>query len=157
MPLKKLKEFLNSNNIKYISISHSSAFTAQEIAASAHIPGKELAKTVIIKIDGKMAMAVLPASYKVDFGILKEVIGTANIRLAEEFEFVDKFPGCEPGAMPPFGNLYGMDVYVAKSLSDDEEIAFNAGTHTELIKLSYKDFERLVKPKVIEFSYQTML
>ncbi|OGU76208.1 MAG: deacylase [Ignavibacteria bacterium RBG_16_34_14] len=157
MPAKKLKEFLDNNKIKYVAITHSSAYTAQEIAATAHIPGKELAKTVILKIDGKMIMAVLPASYKIDFELLKEATGTSNIRLADEHEFVDKFPECEPGAMPPFGNLYGVDVYVAKSLSEDEEIAFNAGTHTELIKLSYKDFERLVKPKIIEFSYQTML
>ena len=157
MPVKKLKEFLDNNKIKYVAITHSSAYTAQEIAATAHIPGKELAKTVILKVDGKMIMAVLPASYKVDFELLKEATGTSNIRLADEHEFVDKFPECEPGAMPPFGNLYGVDVYVAKSLSEDEEIAFNAGTHTELIKLSYKDFERLVKPKIIEFSYQTML
>jgi len=157
MPAKKLKEFLDNNKIKYVSITHSSAYTAQEIAASAHIPGKELAKTVILKIDGKMVMAVLPASYKVDFDLLKEAAGVSSIRLADEHEFVDKFPGCEPGAMPPFGNLYGIDVYAAKSLSEDEEIAFNAGTHTELIKMDYKDFERLVKPKIIEFSYQTML
>jgi Ala-tRNA(Pro) deacylase len=157
MPVQKLKEYLNSNNIKYISITHSSAFTAQEIAASAHIPGKELAKTVILKLDGKMIMTVLPASNKVDFSLLKEATGASKIRLAEEYEFIDKFPGCDPGAMPPFGNLYGIDVYVAKSLTEDDEIAFNAGTHTELIKLSYKDFERLVKPKVLEFSFQTML
>jgi Ala-tRNA(Pro) deacylase len=157
MPAKKLKEFLDNNKIKYVAITHSSAYTAQEIAASAHIPGKELAKTVILKVDGKMIMAVLPASYKVDFNLLKEATGASNIRLADEHEFVDKFPGCEPGAMPPFGNLYGVDVYAAKSLSEDEEIAFNAGTHTELIKLDYKDFERLVKPKIIDFSYQTML
>lgn len=157
MPAKKLKEFLDDNKIKYVSITHSSAYTAQEIAASAHIPGKELAKTVILKVDGKMIMAVLPASYKVDFDIFKEVTGTSSVRLADEHEFVDKFPGCEPGAMPPFGNLYGIDVYVAKSLSEDEEIAFNAGNHTELIRMAYKDFERLIKPNIVEFSYQTML
>lgn len=157
MPAKRLREFLDTNKIKYVSITHSSAYTAQEIAASAHIPGKELAKTVILKIDGKIIMAVLPASYKVDFELLKEATGASNIRLADEHEFVDKFPGCEPGAMPPFGNLYGIDIYVAKSLTEDEEIAFNAGTHTELIKMSYKDFEKLVNPKIIEFSYQTML
>lgn len=157
MPAKKLKEFLDDNKIKYAAITHSSAFTAQEIAASAHIPGKELAKAVMLKMDGKMVMAVLPASYKVDFDLLKEATGASNVRLADEHEFVDKFPGCEPGAMPPFGNLYDIDVYVTKSLTEDEEIAFNAGTHTELIKMDYKDFESLVKPKIIEFSYQTML
>ncbi len=157
MPVKKLKMFLDKNNIKYISITHSSAFTAQEIAASAHIPGKEIAKTVIVKIDGKMAMAVIPASYKADLDLLKDMLGVENIRLASEYEFVDKFPGCEIGAMPPFGNLFDMNVYAAGSLAEDEEIAFNAGTHTELIKMSYKDFEKLVHPKVFEFSYLSRL
>jgi Ala-tRNA(Pro) deacylase len=152
MPSKKLKSFLDENKVKYISIQHSSAYTAQEIAAIAHIPGKDLAKTVIIKIDGKMAMAVLPASYKVSFDNLKDTLGVKEVRLAYEQEFMDKFPDCEVGAMPPFGNLYGMDVYLAESLSEDEEIAFNACSHTELIKMSFIDFERLVKPKRIKFS-----
>ncbi len=157
MPVKKLKKFLDDHNIKYISISHSSAYTSQEIAAAAHIPGKEIAKTVIIKIDGKMAMAVIPGSYKADLNLLKEMLGVDNVRLASEYEFADKFPGCEIGAMPPFGNLFDMDVYAAGSLAEDEEIAFNAGSHTELIKLAYKDFERLVQPKIIEFSYLSKL
>jgi Ala-tRNA(Pro) deacylase len=152
MPSKKLKSFLDENNIKYISIKHSSAYTAQEIAALAHIPGKELAKTVIIKINGKMAMAVLPASYKVSFEQLKEALGMQEVRLAYEQEFLDKFPDCDVGAMPPFGNLYGMEVFVAESLAEDEEIAFNACNHTELIKMKFGDFERLVKPKRIKFS-----
>ncbi len=157
MPMQKLKDYLDINNIKYVTISHSSAFTAQEIAASAHIPGKELAKTVLIKIDGKMAMAVLPASDKVDFDLLKEFTGAENIRLAYEQEFMDKFPDCEVGAMPPFGNIYGIEVFVAKSLTEDEEIAFNACSHSQLIKMRYKDFEKLVKPKILDFSFQSML
>ena len=152
MPVRKLKEFLDNQNIKYVTISHSAAYTAQQIAASAHIPGKELAKTVMVKIDGKMAMAVLPASYNVDFDLFKKVAGTSKVELATEKEFKDMFPGCDVGAMPPFGNLYGMDVFVAESLAEDEEIAFNAGSHAELIRLAYKDFERLVKPKVGRFS-----
>lgn len=152
MPLTKIKEFLDEHNIKYTIIKHSSAYTAQEIAASAHISGKELAKTVMIKFDGKMAMAVLPASYKISFDDLKEVLGVEKVRLAYEQEFMDKFPDCEVGAMPPFGNLYDLEVYVAESLADDEEIAFNACSHTELIKMKYKDFEELVKPKRMKFS-----
>jgi len=152
MPSKKLKSFLDENKIKYVSIQHSSAYTAQEIAAIAHIPGKDLAKTVIIKIDGKMAMAVLPASFKVSFDNLKNTLGVKEARLAYEQEFIDKFPDCEVGAMPPFGNIYGMEVYVAESLAEDEEIAFNACSHTELIKMSFSDFEKLVKPKRIKFS-----
>lgn len=157
MPSKKLKEFLDQNKIKYVTIKHSVAFTSQEIAASAHIKGKDLAKTVLIKINGRMAMCVLPASYKVDFDLLKKAVENDNVRLANEMEFKDKFPECEVGAMPPFGNLYNMDVYLAQSLLDDEEIAFNAGTHTELIQMSLKDFLDLVKPKVIRFSFPTKL
>jgi len=152
MPVKKLREFLDSRDIKYVTISHSPAYTAQGIAASARIPGKELAKTVMIKVDGRMAMAVLPASYRIEFGLLKEAAGAGKVELAGEQEFKDMFPECDVGAMPPFGNLYGMDVFVAESLAEDEEIAFNAGSHTELIRLSYRDFEDLVNPKVVRFS-----
>ena len=152
MPVRKLKEFLDGNKIRYVAIAHSQAFTSQEIAASAHIPGKELAKTVMIKVDGKMAMAVIPASHKVDFGLLKGVTGGQKVELANEEEFRYKFPECEIGAMPPFGNLYGMEMFVAEGLAEDETIAFNAGSHTELIKLPYSDFYRLVMPKVGKFS-----
>lgn len=152
MPVKKLKEFLDSNAIRYLRITHSPVYTAQEIAASAHIPGKELAKTVMVKLDGRMAMAVLPAAYKVDFKLLKEGSGVGKAELAGEEEFKDMFPECDVGAMPPFGNLYGMDVYVAETLAEDEKIAFNAGSHTEVIQLDYADFQRLVKPKVMRFS-----
>jgi len=153
MPVKKLKEFLDQNKIKYITITHSPAYTAQEIAAIAHIPGKQLAKTVMIKFDNEMGMAVLPANHKVDFDMLKEMIGAEFVLLATENEFKSMFPGCDPGAMPPFGNLYNMPVYVSEALTKDEEIAFNAGSHTELIKMSYKDFEKLVQPKIMEFSF----
>lgn len=155
MPVKKLKEYLDQNKIKYVTIKHSLAYTAQEIAATAHIKGKELAKTVLVKMDGKMAMIVCPASYKIDLSQIKNVTKTENVRLANEQEFKDKFPECDVGAMPPFGNLYNINVYVSESLTDDEEIAFNAGTHTELIKLSYQDFEKLVQPTKIRCSFQS--
>ena len=154
MPVKKLIQFLDENQVKYITIRHSSAFTTQEIAAKAHISGNKLAKTVIVKIQGKMAMAVLPASYIIDFDSLKRIFGTSNVVLATENEFKNRFPDCELGAMPPFGNLYDMEVYVAESLSEDKEIAFNAGSHVELIKLNYKDYERLVKPRIFKFSWK---
>ena len=152
MPVQKLKSFLDANSVRYVTMVHSRAFTAQEIAASAHVRGKDLAKSVIVKLDGKMAMAVLPASHHVDFEMLKHVTGATSVELASEREFRDKFPGCELGAMPPFGNLWGMDVYVAASLTEDEEIAFNAGSHTELLRLAYGDFDRLVRPRVLEFA-----
>jgi Ala-tRNA(Pro) deacylase len=138
--------------VKYVTIRHSPAYTAQEIAASAHIPGKQLAKTVIIKLDGTLAMAVLPASDKVDLERLKAAAGARTVALANEQDFQDRFPECEVGAMPPFGQLYGLDVWVAARLAEDEEIAFNAGDHTELIRMAYRDFDRLVQPKVGQFS-----
>ena len=152
MPAKKLKAFLDKNKVKYLSISHSPTYTAQEIAAAAHVPGKELAKTVIIRVDGKMAMAVLPATQKVDFKQLKGALGAKSVELATEKEFADSFPECEPGAMPPFGNLYGFDVYVAPELGEWKNMSFNAGSHTELVQLAYRDFERLVKPKILAFA-----
>ena len=152
MPVQKLKEFLDTQNIKYVTISHSKAYTAQGIAALTHISGKELAKTVIMKIDDALAMAVLPASYNVDLSLLKATAGAKTVALAGETEFKDQFPDCESGAMPPFGNLYGMPVLAEESLAKDKEVAFNAGTHSELIRLSWEDFVRLVKPRVLKFS-----
>lgn len=151
MPVQKLKEFLDSHKVKYVSIIHSTAYTAQEVAASAHVSGKVLAKPVMIKMDGKLVMAVLPASRHIDFDRLKAATGANVVELAMESEFKDQFPECEVGAMPPFGNLYGVDVLVSRDLTEDKEIAFNAGSHTELLKLGYDDYSRLVKPSVMEF------
>jgi Ala-tRNA(Pro) deacylase len=152
MPVKALKQFLDQEKVKYVSIIHSTAYTAQEVAASAHIPGKELAKTVIVQLDGQTAMAVLPANRKVVLQDLREVTGADQAKLVPEEQFKQKFPDCEIGAMPPFGNLYGMEVFVAASLANNQDIAFNAGCHTEVIRLAYKDFERLVRPKVVSFT-----
>jgi Ala-tRNA(Pro) deacylase len=138
--------------VKYVVISHSRAFTAQGIAAISHISSRELAKTVIVKLDGDLAMAVLPASYQVDLELLRRATGVSPAELATEHEFKRHFPDCETGAMPPFGNLYGIPVYVDETLTEDREIAFNAGSHYELIKMSYADFAHLVKPEVMDFS-----
>ena len=152
MPVKKLKAFLDKEKIKYVSIVHSPAYTAQEVAASAHITGKELAKTVIVQLDGEMAMAVLPANRKIILQDLREVTGADQVKFVPEDQFKKLFPDCETGAMPPFGNLYGMEVFMAASLTENEVIAFNAGSHTEVIKLAFKDFERLAHPNVLSFT-----
>ncbi len=149
MPLSKLRDFLDSHQIKYLVISHSVAYTAQGIAALAHIPGKELAKTVMVMIDGKLAMAVVPASFRVDLFKLKRYLGAETVELATENEFRDRFPDCETGSMPPFGNLYGMDVFVDEALAEDKEIAFNAGSHRELVRMGFGDFRNLVRPAII--------
>ena len=152
MSLMTLKQFLDSKQIKYIVISHSVAYTAQGIAALAHIPGKELAKTVIVKIDGALTMAVVPASRHVDLAMLKSAAAATSVELASENDFKARFPDCETGAMPPFGNLYQMPVIADESLARDKEIAFNAGTHRELVRLAWEDFERLVKPTIAKIA-----
>ncbi|HEM7022635.1 TPA: YbaK/EbsC family protein, partial [Legionella pneumophila] len=129
--------------------AHSPAYTAQEIAASAHVSGKQLAKTVIIKMDGRLAMVVLPASDHITFMKLKEAIGASDLELATESEFEGKFAECDVGAMPPFGNLYGLPVLVSTKLSGQDNILFNAGSHSELMQLSFGDFEKLVKPTLV--------
>jgi len=155
MPTRKLKEYLDRNAVKYVTIDHSPAFTAQEIAASAPVPGQALAKTVMLLIGDEMAMAVLPASYQVDMDRLQYATGARSVKLAGEADFIDRFPECEVGAMPPFGNLYGMEVYVDETLTEDDEIAFNAGTHSQLIRMAYADFERLVKPQTVNCAVST--
>ncbi|HED33262.1 MAG TPA: YbaK/EbsC family protein [Gammaproteobacteria bacterium] len=149
MPSSLLKKLLDDHDIKYVSISHSMAFTAVDVAKSAHVRSRDMAKTVVIKVEGKMAMAVVPANFKVDLDILRAALNTQHIELAQESEFIDRFKDCEVGAMPPFGCLYDMDVYVSESLSEDEKITFNAGSHLEVIQLDYKDYENLVKPEFI--------
>ncbi len=156
MPSKKLKKYLDDNHIEYVTIRHSPAYTAERIAALSHISGKELAKTVMIKVDDIISMAVLPASFRIDFEQLRDDLPGKKVELATEAEFKSFFPDCEVGAMPPFGNLYNMKVYVAKTLAEDVEIAFNAGTHTELIQMAFGDFKRLVQPIMMPFSVVAM-
>lgn len=149
---KMLKEYLDKNKVKYEKKKHAEVYTAQEIAHAQHVPGRYLAKSVIVKVDDKMVMFVMPSNLMIDMPKLKKLTGAKALRLATEEEFASLFPGCEIGAMPPFGNLYNIPVCVDKSLTADEFIVFNAGTHTDTIKVKYKDFEKLVKPKVAEFA-----
>jgi Ala-tRNA(Pro) deacylase len=149
MAVGNLKTFLEKEGVNYTTIHHSRAYTAMETAESAHVKGKEMAKSVVLKVDGKLAMAVLPATQKVHVERLRKATGAVRVEIAREHDFQGDFPGCEVGAMPPFGNLYGMEVFVDSHLAEDEEIAFNAGSHTELMSVHYRDFERLVHPKTL--------
>lgn len=146
--LSKLKEFLDRNNIAYEVLTHPEAFTAQRVAEAQHVPGRELAKVVIVRSGAKFAMIVLPAPCRLDLERARAVLGNPDLVLAAEQEFTRLFPDCQPGAMPPFGNLYGLPVWVDEDLAKDEKIIFNAGTHTETVRLRYADFSRLVKPQV---------
>jgi Ala-tRNA(Pro) deacylase len=149
MAISKLTDYLDENGKKYVIVKHSEAFTAQEVAASAHIPGKDMVKTVIVKADGDMKMVILPSTHDVDFNSIREALDAEEVELASEEEFESLFPDSELGAMPPFGNFYDMDTLVAESLTDDDIIAFNAGNHREVIKMAYSDYEELVQPDIL--------
>ena len=152
MALTSLTEYLDGHNVAYVVISHSPAYTAQGIAGLTHISGKELAKTVIVRLDGKLAMAVLPANFHVDLELLRKAANAKSVALAAEEEFKDRFPECETGAMPPFGNLFALDVFADDSLKADKEIAFNAGTHRELVRMTWEDYKKLAEPKIVRIA-----
>ena len=149
--LARLKQYLEENRVKFEVHSHPETFTAQEIAAALHVPGKELAKVVIVKGAKGFLMAVLPASHRIDWEKLKDVANEAEVRLATEAEFKDLFPDCEVGAMPPFGNLYNLTLYADQSLTDNKWILFQAGNHIDTVKMKYDDFIRLAQPKLEDF------
>ena len=146
--LRKLKKFLDANGVRYDVRSHGTAYTAQEVAAREHIPGREMAKVVMVRDGGDHVMAVLPAPYHLSLERLGQAMGHTGLRLEREVEFAHLFPGCDTGAMPPFGNLYDIPVWVDAALTRDDEIAFNAGTHEQTVHMRYADFSRLVKPNV---------
>ncbi|WP_166257035.1 aminoacyl-tRNA deacylase [Marinobacter salicampi] len=150
MPVQQLKQFLDASGTEYLCLSHPPAFTAQELAQHIQVAGDQVAKTVIVELDGKMAMLVMPATWRVRWERLTQVLDTDFVQLADEQEFQDSFPDCEVGAMPPFGNLFGMSVYCCEALTNQPELAFAAGTHTESIHMKTRDFLQLVQPVVIQ-------
>ena len=143
----RLYHFLDERHGDYTAPTHPRTVTAQETANAAHLGGQRFAKTVMLKLDGELAMMVMPASYRLDITRLSRAMGGRMVELAEEAEFRDAFPDCEVGAMPPFGNLYGMPVFVDARLAEQDEVAFNAGTHTDAVRMSYAEFERLAQPQ----------
>jgi Ala-tRNA(Pro) deacylase len=151
----QIAEYLNKSGIKYETRTHKPVFTAQRIAAEEHEPGRFVAKPVIVRADGKYVMCVLAACYKIDLRGLKQTLGAKKVELASEEEMAQVFDDCEPGAEPPFGNLYNITTIMDKALEKDDHIVFQAGTHDKAIKMSMADYKRLVSPKVLEFSYQS--
>ena len=147
-----IKDYLDHYKINYVAIDHGKAYKAHELAKVIEVPERKFAKSVVIKIDGKAVLAVLPASHHIDFGKLKDVLDTDTIEMVNEREIEDYFPSCELGAMPPLGNLFDLPVYVSRDLRGEDEIVFNAGTHTDAIRMRYKDFEQLTEPIVCDFS-----
>ena len=148
----RLHNYLDQQQSHYATLTHDRTVTAHETASATHLSRQLFAKTVMLKVDGTLSMMVMPAAYRVDLTRLSRALGGRTVELADETEFKDAFPDCEVGAMPPFGNLYGLPVYVAESLAEEPEIAFNAGTHREAIKMSYEDFAELVQPTVLNFA-----
>lgn len=152
MPARMLSDFLDKNDVNYHAYNHAPAVTASEVAQSAHIPGAQLAKTVIVSGDGKLAMAVVPAHRMIDYDCLRALMDVESLMLAKEEEFRGRFPDCEVGGMPPLGNMYDMKVYMDKSLLKQDWIAFNAGNHTEIIKMDTGVLKRLIRPVMGAFS-----
>lgn len=148
-------DFLKEAGVKYEVLEHKPVFTAQRMAAVEHEPGKFVAKPVIVKADGKFVMCVLAACYKIDLQNLKKQLGAKKVRLAAEDEMSGIFDDCEIGAEPPFGNLYDLQTIMDKALESDEYILFQAGSHQKAIRMTMADYLNLVKPKVMEFSYQS--
>jgi Ala-tRNA(Pro) deacylase len=149
---EKLAKYFRENSVKYTAVTHPTAYTAQEVAAVEHVPGRQFAKVAMVNADGKMVMLVLPASHRIDFPKLKAALEVKDARLAKEAEFENLFPDCDTGAMPPFGNFYNVPLYADKSLTADPEIVFNAGTHRDTLRVQYADYARLAQPQVIEFA-----
>lgn len=154
MALLRILKHLDREGVNYQVITHPPAFSAQKTAAAAHVRGREMTKIVMVKVDGHLAMSIVPADLALDLDHLRIAIGADLVELASEVEFKDRFPDCEGGAMPPFGNLYGLPVYVANTLIQLEFVAFNAGNHREIIRLRYADFARLVQPRVLALTVQ---
>ncbi|MFL1454871.1 aminoacyl-tRNA deacylase [Marinobacter sp. GN3S48] len=148
---QKLREFLDSNAVNYRTEAHEPTVDASRTAQAAHVRGREFAKTVIVKADGRLFMTVLPSTDRVHVDQLKQALGAKDLELADEDDINAAFPDCEVGAMPPFGNLYNMDVFVSEHLREDEHIVFNAGSHSEVMRMSYQDYDRLVHPQVLHF------
>ena len=145
----RLHNFLDARHAPYSTQAHERTITAQQTANAAHIGNRHFAKTVMLKIDGRLAMMVMPTAYRIDLLRLSRALGGSEVELAHEDEFHDTFPDCELGAMPPFGNLYGVPVYVDSRLAGQAEIAFNAGSHTDVVRMPYEEFERLAKPQLL--------
>jgi Ala-tRNA(Pro) deacylase len=152
MPIRSLNKFLDDNHVRYRCYNHKPTFTAQETAQTLHVSGYDLAKTVLLKVDGRMVMAVLPACERIDFDILKRQTGARKVSLASEQDITNLAPLCDKGSLPPIGNLYGMEVYVSSTLAAEEVICFSAGSHTEDIQMSYDDWEQLVQPRIMSFA-----
>ena len=148
---QRLKNFLDSQHARYQVLPHQAAYTAPEVAHTLHVPGKELAKVVVVNIGDGFVMTVLPSTWNVDLDRLREIFQSPHVRLATEGEVKGLFPDCETGAMSPFGNLYDLQVYVDQSLADDEEIVFQGGTSREAIRMRYEDFAALARPTLEHF------
>ncbi len=150
--LERVQKFLKENSVAFSKHSHALAYTSQEVAAAEHVTGRSLAKVVVVRGDEGMAMAVLPASFRIDLPALAKLAGVKKMSLATEEEFGGRFPDCEVGAMPPFGNLYDLPVYVDSHMAESDEIVFDAGSHAEVMRMGYGDYVRLVKPTVGDFA-----
>ena len=155
MPTPQVKAYLDKHGVRYETIAYKHAYDAQRVAAAAHVSGKQLVKTVMVKVDDRLVMAVVPADTRVDYELLRQALGGEKAELAKEHDFKACFGDCEVGAMPPFGPLYGVDVFVDEGLTAAQTITFRAGVHGELIQMSYDDFARAAAAQVLSLAYRS--
>jgi Ala-tRNA(Pro) deacylase len=149
---ERLEKYLHENGVPFEVMAHRQAFTMPEVAAALHMPGRQVAKVVVVKADGEMAMLVIPASHRLNLAKVRALLNAKKVSLAKEEEFAGLFPDCETGAMPPFGNLYNVSVHVDQALERERSIVFRVGTHRHTMKVAYADFARLAQPTVGEFA-----
>jgi Ala-tRNA(Pro) deacylase len=152
MATRRTTEFLDGQHARYVLVSHSPAYTAQEIAGSMHIPGRLLAKTVVVRVDGELALAVVPATKQVDTNALANAVEAEIVEIADEKEFTNRFTDCQLGTAPPFGNLFGMETYIDHTLAAQDDIIFNAGTHTDGIWMRFADYRRVARPVIAKIA-----
>ena len=149
---ERLQRFLDQQGVRYEAIGHTTDFTAQHTAADTHTPGREFAKTVVVRIDGEPAFAVLPAHHRVDLDRLRDSLGAVEVELCSEHDMEQICPDCDTGAVPPFGNLYDVPVFLSPAMADDDQITFNGGNHETAVRMALRDFERLVHPRMVDLS-----
>jgi Ala-tRNA(Pro) deacylase len=148
MATRRIKEYLDGNEARYVILHHSPAYTASEVAAAVHVPGRVFAKVLVVRLDDKLALAVVQATRDLDFALLRDAAGARTARLADEAEFAGRFEGCQRGTVPPFGHLFGMETYVERSMGHEPEVAFNAGTHTDVMVMDFDEYCRLAHPRL---------
>jgi Ala-tRNA(Pro) deacylase len=146
-----LREYLDEQGVQYKLSHHPPVYSAQELAAVEHLPGMQVIKPVVVRADGEYVMCVLPASYRLDMSELRNQLHADDVKIAEEQALQRLFPGCELGAEPPIGRLFGIPTVMDESLTRDDVVTFQAGTHQDAVTMSLAEYRRVAQPEMAHF------